>query len=425
MKRPRFFAILFGCVAAASIGARAETGLPPAGVVPDGLGVNIHFTDARPGEMEMLAAAGFRFVRMDFAWGATERGRGQYDFAAYERLLSALDRHHVRAVLILDYSNRLYDDGLSPHTDEGRSAFAKWAAAAAVHFKGRGVVWEVWNEPNIKQFWKPQPNAEDYAKLAAAAAEAIHAAAPGEPVVGPATSRVDLKFIETSLAAGMLRRWSALSVHPYRQEDPETAAQDYGKLRELVGKYAPGDDGKRVEVPILSGEWGYSSGWKKFDEAKQGKMVPRQFLTNLSEGVPLSIWYDWHDDGPEEKEPEHHFGTVRYAYHEGRDPVYDPKPAYLAAKTLTTTLGGFHFAGRVDVGSPQDYVVRFAKDGQTVLAAWTRSAEPRAVTVPSDVAPEGRYGATGHTGEKRAAPEWGPQGLKLTLTDAPQYIARE
>src|SRR5881296_660171 len=144
----------------------AEPGLALAGPVPAGLGVNIHFTDPRPGEMEMLAAAGFTFVRMDFGWAATERAPGQYDFSAYERLLAALDKHHVRALFILDYSNRLYDDGLSPHTDEGRAAFARWAAAAATHFNGRGVIWEVWNEPNIKQFWKPQPSAEDYAKLA-------------------------------------------------------------------------------------------------------------------------------------------------------------------------------------------------------------------------------------------------------------------
>src|SRR6476646_4254882 len=164
-------------VLAFATGVRAaEPSLPAPGLVPDGLGVNIHSTDPRPGEMEMLAAAGFRFVRMDFTWGGTERNRGEYDFAAYERLLAALDRHEIRAVFILDYSNRLYDDGLSPHTDDGRAAFARWAAAAATHFKGRGVIWEVWNEPNIKQFWKPQPSADDYAKLALAAAKAIHAA---------------------------------------------------------------------------------------------------------------------------------------------------------------------------------------------------------------------------------------------------------
>src|SRR5260370_38226496 len=51
------------------------------------LGVNIHFTDARPGEIKMIADAGFRWVRMDFKWDATERERNHYDFSEYDRLL--------------------------------------------------------------------------------------------------------------------------------------------------------------------------------------------------------------------------------------------------------------------------------------------------------------------------------------------------
>jgi hypothetical protein len=390
----------------------------PSPVIPDGLGVNIHFTDARPGEMEMLAAGGFRFVRMDFGWQATERAKGEYDFSAYDRLLSSLDKHHIRAVFILDYAHRLYDGGLSPHSDDGRAAFARWAAAAAKHFKGRGVLWEVWNEPNIKQFWKPQPNAEDYAKLALAAAKAIHEAAPGEAVIGPATSRVDLKFLETCFKAGLLEHWAAVSVHPYRQEDPETAGEDYGKLRELMARDAPNG---RPLPPVLSGEWGYSATWRRYDEARQGKMLPRQWLTNLSDGVPLSIWYDWKDDGPDPKEPEHHFGTVGYEYHAGREPVYDPKPAYKAAQTLTKSLGGFRFEDRVPVGAPDDYVLRFRKDQEVRLVAWTRAAEPRRITVPG-VKP-GPYSATGHTGEALPEARATAGGLTLELTDAPRYFA--
>src|SRR5947208_12539889 len=41
-----------------------------------GLGVNIHFTEPEPGEMKMIADAGFRWVRTDFKWEATERERG-------------------------------------------------------------------------------------------------------------------------------------------------------------------------------------------------------------------------------------------------------------------------------------------------------------------------------------------------------------
>ena len=36
--------------------------------------------------MKMLAEAGVKFVRMDFNWIATERRRGEYDFASYDVL---------------------------------------------------------------------------------------------------------------------------------------------------------------------------------------------------------------------------------------------------------------------------------------------------------------------------------------------------
>jgi len=126
--------------------------LPRAGRI-DGLGVNIHFTDPRPGELDMLAAGGFRWVRMDFAWGRTERESGRYDFSAYERLLEALQPHGIRALFILDYSNPLYEKDRSVVTEPGRKAFARWAAAAAEHFQGRGILWEIWNEPNIPGLW--------------------------------------------------------------------------------------------------------------------------------------------------------------------------------------------------------------------------------------------------------------------------------
>src|SRR6185436_21146344 len=86
--------------------------------LPQGVGVNIHFTDARPGEIRMIADAGFRWVRMDFSWELTEKERGRYDFAPYERLMTALEPHGIRALFILDYGNRLYTEGKSVRTEE-------------------------------------------------------------------------------------------------------------------------------------------------------------------------------------------------------------------------------------------------------------------------------------------------------------------
>ncbi len=210
--------LLAGCFLACSL-QRADAAELPSLVVPDGLGVNIHFTDPGAGEMEMLAGAGFRWVRMDFAWDATEREKCRYDFSAYDRLLATLDAYKIRAVLIFDYSNRHYDGGLSPASDEGRTAFARWAAAAARHFRNRGVLWEMYNEPNIG-FWKPKPDAMQYVKLALAVGKALHEAEPGELFIGPASSEIALPFLEECFKGGLLDYWSAVSVHPYRQSGP-------------------------------------------------------------------------------------------------------------------------------------------------------------------------------------------------------------
>lgn len=413
--RPTWMTVLVCSVAWFALwGKPSSAAQLPEAVIPQGLGVNIHFTDPRPGEMEMLASAGFRWVRMDFTWQATERKRGEYDFRAYERLLKALDAHGIRALFILDYGNPLYDEGLAPRSDEGRQAFARWAAAAARHFRNRGILWEMWNEPNIF-FWRPKPDVDQYIKLAREVGRALCQAEPQEMYIGPATSQIDFKFLEACFQAGLLEYWTAVSVHPYRQKPPETVADEYQRLRALIDRYAP----KEKHVPILSGEWGYSAVWKNFDEDRQGRYLPRQFLTNLACGVPLSIWYDWHDDGPDPKEPEHHFGTVRFPYHAGRSPVYDPKPAWHAAKTLCTVLEGFRFAERLSTGNPDDYVYLFVKGNQRRWAVWTTAEKPREVVV---LLGPGKFQVLGHTGETVASLDAPGKEVRLTLTDAPRYV---
>ena len=251
----KLYPLVLLCLLSIATRAWAQLSPLPTNLLPDGLGVNIHFTDAKPGEMDMLAAGGFKWIRMDFNWGGIEREKGQYDFSAYDHLMADLDRHHIRALFILDYSNRLYDEGLSPHTDEGRAAFARWAAASAQHFKNRGILWEMYNEPNIS-FWRPQPNVDDYAKLALAVGKALRENAPGAVYIGPGCSTIDFKFLEACFKAGCLEYWSAVSVHPYRQTNPETAAPEYRQ-------HAPDDRAVCAQgasaFRSISSEWGYSS----------------------------------------------------------------------------------------------------------------------------------------------------------------------
>ncbi len=387
--------------------------------VPESVGINIHFTDPQPGEMKMLAASGVRWIRMDLDWSRTERAVAQYDFTAYDRLVALLEQYKIRPVFILCYVNALYDDGLSPYTHEGVRAFARWAAASVSHFKGRGVVWEMYNEPNFF-FWRPKPNVEAYIKLALAVGEAIYEAAPEEDYIGPAGFGVDLPFLEACFKAGLLNYWSGVSVHPYRPTDPEAAAADFMAVRILIRRYAP--EGK--QIPILSGEWGYSTNSDRtgIDEQTQGKYLPRQWLNNLANDVPLSIWYDWHDDGPDPKEREQHFGTVRFTYDGARDPVYDPKPAYRAARTLTTVLEGFRFNKRLVVGGSNDYALLFSKGDAVRLVVWTTTPAPHPVSIPASA---GRFTVIAHTGEKLPDRVAGKGSLTIVATDAPQYLEPE
>ncbi|MGZ5435157.1 MAG: cellulase family glycosylhydrolase [Pyrinomonadaceae bacterium] len=383
---------------------------------PTGSGVNIHYTDPEPGELKMIADGGFRWVRMDFQWSLTERERGRYDFSPYERLLTALDEHRIRALFILDYGNPLYTADKAVRTEQARKAFARWAVAAAKHFVGRGILWELFNEPNVPIFWPPKPNVNEYIAFAETVSRAWRAEVPNEKLIGPATS-LEFEFLEPVFKAGLLEYWSAVSVHPYRQTNPEIVADEYCLLRETIARYRTASTSR--EIPIISGEWGYSSVWRGMNEQIQGELLARQFLTNVANGIPLSIWYDWRDDGPDPREPEHHFGLVRRRHFPARTPIYDPKPAYHAARTLNTFLNGYTFERRISVGSDGDYVLLFRSGGDYRIAAWTSSPVTHRVTLPGMTGP---FMANTFIGEVTRDPISNTQGLTLEISSAPIYL---
>ena len=397
--------------------------LPPL-VLPEGVGVNIHFTRGHERDLDMIAAAGFKFVRMDFVWSIIETKKGQYDWSAYEELTANLDKRGMRALYILDYSNPLYEetvvsrnpidgkeqkDVASPQHPESVSAFARWAGAAAKRFAGRRIVWEIWNEPNIT-FWKPKPDVRQYITLALATARAVREADPDASIIGPATSEVPVKFLEELFAAGALDHFDAVSVHPYRpySKGPETAADDYAKLRALIEKHAPP---AKKGMPIISGEWGYSTfTGKGVTLDTQAAFLVRQQLVNLHSGTPISIWYDWKNDGPDHAEREHNFGTVTHEL--------QPKPAYTAAWTLTRQLSGFRIDRRLATASSEDWILLFTDGKQQKLAAWT-TVESHPVAIK-----ELNYAsATTVTGDGQTAESRFSDGsLSLTLTTLPHYV---
>jgi len=361
----------------------------------------------------MIAEAGFKLIRMDLTWAVIEQDKGIYEFEklGYDSLTEGCSKRGIRILYILDYGNTLYEKGRSVRTQAGREAFAHFAEAAAQRYAGRGILWEIWNEPNIKHFWDSQPSAEDYCKLVEMTAPRIKKADPNGLVVAGATSQIPFAWLEDCFKRGLLEWIDVLSVHPYRSQAPETVVADYAELRRLITRYVP----RAKQMSIISGEWGYSNlNWDqtRLSEQEQAEYLVRMFLTNLHQGIDISIWYNWKNDGTDPNEREHQFGTVRHDC--------NPKAAYLAAKVLISTLAGYTLDTRLDLGNEDDFAFRLTKGEREAIAFWTM-AEKHTVTLPvepTEVTLVGIYGG-------KVVINWKTKNLKLHALQSPQYLLVE
>ena len=350
--------VIAALAALAQAAAPAQAPAPPPRV-GDGWGTNIHWTaETAEGEAAMMARA-FRLARMDFHWSVIEQSRGAYNFTEYDGLLATMEAHGIRPYWILDYGNPLYppvasgpdcsapgsckaqcqnyfgtcSDGtyyccggvlnasnecrghhLCPTNDkleacacnagdtslasggstgcdtpECIEAFGKFAAATVAHFKGHRIIFECINEPN----GMGHDNATTLAALCLSAGKAFTDA--GELFVGPTTASFDWKYLNESMASGILGAFGAVSVHPYRPTAPDTVLPDWTRLRAMIEQY--GSTERERSMPMLSGEWGYTSAvppcayGNRCSENTQAAYLARMWLSNTMAGVDVSVNY--------------------------------------------------------------------------------------------------------------------------------------
>lgn len=290
--------------------------LAPGASGDDDFGVNVEFYRSAYRQADLMAKAGIRWVRLDLAWSAAEREPGRFEFQLWDRFLDSFEPYGIRALLILDYGNDLYENGFPPSTESGRAAFAAFAGAAARHFRGRAA-WEIWNEPNLPRYWAGSPDPEEYVALARAAAVEIRRADPQAWILGPSLGgpTFDLPYLEAAFRLGLLDVVNAVSVHPYGASHPEAAADFYEDVRRLIARYAPGQD-----VPLVVSEWGYPA--DELSPEEQADFLLRAISVNRRAGIPLTIWFNWQ----EPVNPWHSFGLI--------DVRGEPKPAYFALARL-------------------------------------------------------------------------------------------
>lgn len=334
------------------------------------LGVNIHLLQDDHA-LDFAHAAGFAFVRMDMLWADVERG-GRYRFFPYDRLLRALEARGMGVLWILDYGHPDHGGG-APRTFQDVAAFGRFAEATAAHFKGRDVRYEIWNEPNTSQFWKPSPNASEYAALLRAAVTAIRKADPSAKVSSGGLSRFDTAFLKDAVYPSLAASLTAIAVHPYPKTGPETIAPELGILREWVELSL----GEHIE--IWDTEWGYSAanapveapsnGQTKEGRRRQASFAVRELLTVWAARLPLAVWYDLRDDGTNPANPEHNYGLL--------DSSGNEKPAMQAIQTLMRAVSGRKYAGMIQETPAGIHAMQLEGSTDTVLVVWTDQPDGR------------------------------------------------
>jgi hypothetical protein len=121
-------------------------------------------------------------------------------------------------------------------------AYATFVGELVRSYKDDIYAWEIWNEPNLPQFWK-QPNPESYAQLLQLTYPIIKANDPHAIVVGGALAPTNVTT-ETPLStaayahrlyqAGAQQFFDVLSFHPYTDGNPPTWYDDRWPAQSFV-----------------------------------------------------------------------------------------------------------------------------------------------------------------------------------------------
>ncbi len=189
--------------------------------------------------LDDAVALGLGWVRADLSWTTIQGGGAtSWNWSGFDRVVLAADARGLQVLPILAYTPAwARDSGCTRFSCPPRdpAQFAAFAAAAVDRYSPYGVhTWEVWNEPNLNQFW-PSPDAARYATLLSTTSAAIKKGDPratvlfgglaalenSPPSIGPR------QFLDAVCRAGACTSADALSYHPYTYPYPASYVADF------------------------------------------------------------------------------------------------------------------------------------------------------------------------------------------------------
>jgi len=394
------------------------------------LGINFSNTigmsvshDQSPTNFQLLKEHGVKFVRYIFLWQWIEKNKGVYDFinngvVNYDTFINDAISNGFTPVMQLAYTNSLYGSEKALNTEEMKTAFVNFASACSLRYKDKGIIWQIYNEPNGSWFWSPQTNSvNDYVDVLKRVYPIIKGNDPSGMVVAPQLHSIryldSLSWLERAFELGLLDNLDALVVHGYRPEQPETIINDIVRVKGLIANYTTKD------IPIAVGEWGYSTpenwdgtgnpAWVE-SETQQAQYITRMFLVNNYLSLLFTINYVWTDTGIDETNIEHHFGMFN------KEQTI-AKESAVAFKAMTTILKNHHFIKRINVGSDNDFVFKYADTNNNVAYVFWTTGATHNIILNASVTNATVFNMKGETINQLSG-----EFLELTISQSPNYL---
>jgi hypothetical protein len=293
-----------------------------------GGGLQFLSPEDRDRTLDDMVDLGVSWVRFDLNWADVQSdGRGSFDWARYDALVEAVVQRGLEPLVIIAYTPRWARPGSCLDDDKCAPArvrdYSRFVSKSVKRYGDRGVKhWEIWNEPNLVNFWKPAPDPERYAELLIRATaaikridkEAVVLTGGTSPAADDGTNVAPVTWLLSLYANGAGSSFDAVSHHPYCF--PWLGPGEYGdwcawsqmadtpvSLRSVMTDH--GDQDKKIWIT----EYGApTDGARAVDEAVQAQWVTAAYeeVSKLSWAGPL-FWYNHRDGG----DPEDSFGLRR------------------------------------------------------------------------------------------------------------------
>ena len=338
--------------------------------IPEGIGLNLMPYSITPMYLQYVNDLNLDYVRTGIPWGCVEKSPGVYDWNEYDKLISTLKTYNIKPMIVIGFNNSIYGasnvfTGIS--TSLQREAFTRFAEKLLARYKNQDIVWEIWNEPNIGEFWKPSPNSKDYALMAKYMLNILRKNFPSEIIIAPALAMPNRgEFISVCQKYGVFNMTDGVSMHFYKSDGNTVVMPEWINIPEISSYITKNIESNRFDnkkIPLIASELGYSTSWQGITDDIQGIYLQRELIINRANQIPISIIHTLMDLSNNRSDDESNFGLIKSNF--------SPKSSYFMIKELAGELRGAKFVKTYPTENSNDHVYEFQKDYKKLIFAWT------------------------------------------------------